>query len=245
VKVKIFKWVSLAVFLAPAYGAVIGPLNIDGSVQVSATLIDWANPLGGGVGTFRVDAPVGGTFTGTELTNGTAKDLNALVVTLPVNSFLTFAALPTVHFDLDSFIPTGAAGCTGAEVLNQTCTLPGAGPGGLGPFKARVDANGVTVTMGVFGYFNDTPATGIAGTPYIGNYTTQLSGVTVSQILATLAGGPGIPGGASPPIPAGFISASYSAAFSQVSAVPEPATYGMIGFGLVSIWAFARRRKVS
>jgi len=231
---KYAKILSLVAFMAPAYGSVIGPLNISGSVQVSSTVIDWTDQ-------FTIGNGVGGTFTGTSGTKGNALDLVNPGVTPPQANFLTFLspALASVHFDIITFIPGGAPGCTGLELVNTSCTLPG------GIFTATVTPTGTAIAMQMTGLFND--VAGIVGaTQYLGSYTTQISD-SISTILATLLGGPGIPGGSSPPVPPGFISTTYSASFTQIGPggqdgeTPEPATFAMIGAGLVGVWAMRAR----
>jgi hypothetical protein len=233
--VKILNWASLALLLAPAsYGAVIGPFNISGSVMVSTTVIDWTSP-------FTIGGSVGGTFAGTAGTTGNALDLVNPTTVPPQANFLTFNApsLATVHYDIISFIPGVALPCTGFEAVNQSCTLPG------GVFTATATPTGTTIGMQMNGLMNDVPGF-LGATQYLGSYTTQI-GSTIAQILLTLAGGPGIPGGAAPPVPAGFISTTYSASFDAIGPggqngeTPEPATFAMIGAGLVGVWAMRAR----
>jgi len=232
-EVKILNWASLALFLAPAsYGAVIGPFNISGSVMVSTTVIDWTSP-------FTIGGAVGGTFAGTSGTTGNALDLVNPTTIPPQANFLTFNALPTVHYDIISFIPGVALPCTGFEAVNQSCTLPG------GVFTATATPTGTTIGMQMNGVMNDVPGL-VGANQYLGSYTTQI-GSSISQILVTLAGGLGIPGGAAPPVPNGFISTTYSASFTEINPVghdgetPEPATFAMIGAGLVGVWAMRAR----
>jgi len=225
---------SLAAFLAPAYGSVMGPLNLGGSVQVSSTVIDWTDQ-------FTIGNGVGGTFTGTSGTKGNSLDLVNPGVTPPQANFLTFVspALASVHFDIITFIPGGAPACTGGELVNTSCTLPG------GVFTATVTPTGTAIAMQMTGLFNDVPGV-VGSTQYLGTYTTQISD-SISNILQVLLGGPGIPIGANPPVAPGFISTTYSASFTQIGPTgqdgetPEPATFAMIGAGLVGVWAMRAR----
>ena len=221
-------------------GLLTGQFNINGSVNVTATTIDWL-PLGGPTGQFRTIDPATGSFIGISDPIGTytglAKDLtnppSGVNVPILVSSFLSAFTSPvlapngltysTLIFDLTLIRASTAPTCTGAEAVNVSCS---AGPF-PNAFTLKNTGSGTEVDFALEGFFQ---FTGDVSTRTFGSglYTTQLNGLSISDVL-TQSSRPG-----------GF-SAAYSANF--VAGVPEPATITMLmaGMALIGIKLYHRR----
>ena len=230
---------------APASAAPIsGILNLTGSVQVTATTIDWL-PLATGEGIFTTAAP--GTDYFAQIFNpavvppytGNEIDLGPGTV-FPLANFLNDFNTPVARyndlsFTLTSFAATAAPVCTGAEALDQSCILFAGSP-----FVLTQRTTGVDVALGVFGFFVD-PTEGPGSNTASGIYTTQLTG-NLSTIAAVrnvilLGGNAGWGPGA--------VQSSYSATYTATAAtVPEPFTMSLLGIGLLGA-AFRSRRRAS
>jgi hypothetical protein len=129
-----------------------------------------------------------------------------------------------LFFDL-TFIPlSGAALCTGAEVVGQSCR-----PDLSSPLTLKVLAQGTEITFGFAGFFEDPNQGADSRTPGTVQYTAATAW-TMPQILSLIGGG-------------GSITADYSAEAnaSSIAAVPEPATLLALGLGLGFL---ARRRRI-
>jgi len=230
---------------APASAAPIsGILNLTGSVQVTATAIDWL-PLATGEGIFTTNAPGSGYFS--QIFNpavlppydGDAMDLGPASV-LPLANFLNDFNTPVakyndLSFTLTGFAATAAPVCTGAEAVNQSCVLFVGSP-----FVLTQRTTGVDVTLGVLGFFVD-PTEGPGTNTANGIYTTQLTGAlsTISAVRGVILGGADAGWGA------GAIQSSYSATYTATATqVPEPLTMSLLGMGLAGA-AFRSRRRAS
>jgi hypothetical protein len=215
-----------------AAGSVFGTLEVgDASLATGATTFDFL-PAGGGTGTFSVGGSSTGTFAPLAGTTGLSKDLN-LVAGQPPNSafalsnFLTFAAAPSVHLDLN-FIYLGvlsSAACGVAPAPGQTCTpvipalITPANPLGLSPLSLLNTPTGSVASVSLAGTAANTATPNTTASPFTGTVTTQFS-LPFQSVLATLGSG-------------GALSASYSATFAAgAGAVPGALQVGAPSFSL-------------
>lgn len=214
---------------------ITGVLNINGGVTVTATSIDFL-PLGGGTGTASADAFTNlGSFAILNTGNpaapatGTIEDLTGGPVVGPISqvNFLTgFALAPNIAFDL-TFINPGvdpSADCLSAPAAGQTCTPPGS------PFNLSNILSGGSIStiasIGLAGTVRNTSTGEVSA--FTGTLSTQIDHTTYQSILATLTAG-------------GSFSTSYSGSFTA-TAIPEPATFGIVGLALLGLGIFQRRR---
>lgn len=218
-------------FLSTASADTLAIANCSGGgVIVTATTIDWTNPVGGpdgcivtGIGT---NVNYGSGVLGPS-TFGRILDLPAGTPGFPDPGFMTFnsgpgAVHPTLFFDLSGLGP-GSALLACAAPVGSSCS-PFAGS----PFILTRTATGTSVSLSANGDVR-VSATSIGS--WFGAYTTQLPGRTPEQIITNIN------------TPGGFESSTYSGAF--VTIIPEPGTISLslIG-GLLVAFAVKRRRQV-
>jgi len=211
-------------FVNSAFGTPLtsaGQANIAGTVNVTSTSISFFGPPTGTTpNTFGVNQPDTGPFVG--LTGGTINNLIGNVSSLVDFVIFNVPGPPTpIHFDLTSFVAGigTPAGCV--NTVGSVCTPPGS------PFTLiQRAASQVEIDLSVVGnFYTGTSATGFS--PGTGLFTTQnLVPGTITGILNQVATPQGI-------------TNSYSATFS--APIPEPATFVILGSGLMLL-GFVRRK---
>jgi hypothetical protein len=166
---------------------------------------------------------------------GTIKDLN-LTMAFPLVDFVTVTGTGgLIHFDLtDIRFNTGPNIGTCAappDTMSGASCTPANSPfsltNGLAAPGQPANTVAVSLTVDLIGY----TGTSVSGsTPYTGVFTTQLAG-NIDTILSTISTG-------------GNVTASWSATFTPLAAVPEPATSATLGVSLLCLSYLIRRRLV-
>ena len=222
--------------LSPATAAILtGSLGISAAPNNQATVTASTITFGaglfsvtGGTGSFNTqpttnfDSP---TFTGV-IKNLDSSPLNqptGVLFSLP--NFLTFASNPTT-FELTYIFPgtNGGAQCSAPAAGGQVCTPPGPGLGS--PFNLQNNsATQSTASFTVAGNVRN----GSDVMLFTGVFSTPFNNQSFQDILSDLARN-------------GSVTAPYSATFT-VTAIPEPATFGMVGLALLGAARMLSRRR--
>lgn len=228
----------ITLFAAEASAALInGTLNISGGFRVNGTRIDFTLPQGPPDGDFEVDSDPAlqtGSFSGLEGSTGLLLDLDSMLqptgtpISLP--NFMTISGSP-ITFTLDFIFPGvfPSAQCGASPAPGQICTPPFPPPSS--PFNLFNGATGPVASFSVRGTVSD--GSGSLPSIFTGTFTTQeFSDPSIQNYqdaLARIAAGQ-------------FVGASYSATF-EATAIPEPATFTMIGAALLLGAALMRKKR--
>ena len=237
----LFGGLLMVALAAPASAdPITGVMNITGSVDVSATSINWvlgditehAGATNAVYGTFDLVSSGTGYFV--DIWKPVSGINTGLSEDLPPGggaNFLSDFETPFAEYDDLSFTLTGLGVfsepvCTGAEGVGDSC-LAFAGS----PFLLTKTNSGTAVEFDVFGFFVD-PTYGDTGlNTATGIYTANIAGMTPKQLSDFINAG-------------GIQNSSYSAQYT-VTAIPEPMSLALLGSGLLGIGLKARRRRQS
>jgi hypothetical protein len=162
----------------------------------------------GGSGTFAAVNPSSA---------GTIKDMSdapsAPFTTFPVgvpvsiNNWLTLAALPNLNFQANLFVPASCAPST-----TQLC---------IGGFLLSQIGQNVTVSMTIDGIVSDTTGV-LSSAAFSDAISGQFNNTTIAAVAAAASS------------PNGIFSNTWSGSVAT-SAIPEPATFGLIGAALLAL----------
>jgi hypothetical protein len=219
--------VALLVLAIPAAAAPVGTLATTActgqGVTVTFTTIDWL-PAGGTTGCIDTVAPTNVTYTGggplLPGATGAIKDL-----TLgggAVIDFMTFTGHPNLHFDLNSIGP-GVANTACVYTFNAADPVCSVTSGS--PFILRPGPGGTTVTLAAFGTARDSSA---ITSNWGGTFSVDFAGESPGQVRDRF-------------VATGSITSGHSGSFT-VAFIPEPATAGLLGTGLLIAGLLGRRR---
>ena len=231
-----------AIFVPSASAGVTGGLTFSacsgGGVAVNFATIDFQNPVLLGYGCLDTGAGTALTYANTATTtttigSGVAGTVNDLGYPPPGSGNVGFITINGVSLDLLTIGPgVGNTACSATlNSSNPACSVFAGSPFILAP-----TSTGTSISLDVSGSARDFTS---SYSTWIGDFTTQIAGLTPLQIQQTICG----PGGGCTGVGGGTILASYS--FSGEASSPEPVSMVLIGGGLIALAGLKRRKQRS
>jgi hypothetical protein len=192
-----------------------------GGVTVSFTEVDW---LGANDGCIATVTPTNITYAGGTLSEGVTGTIKDLTLGGgPVVAFMTFTGHPDLQFDLDTIGP-GVANTVCPDTFNAADPVCSAFAGS--PFVLRPGGAGTTVTLSAFGTASD--GSGVLSN-WQGTFSVDFAGETPADLVARFQ-------------QQGSITSGHSGSFIATP-IPEPASFVLMGAGLLAVGLLGRRAR--
>ena len=231
---------ALAVFAPSASAGVSGPLTFSacsgGAVAVDYSVIDFQMPVLLGYGCLDTGTPTSLTYANTATTTVTigsavAGTVHDLGYGSPATNNAGFITIGGALLNLITVGP-GVSNLVCSTTLNPNNAACSVFAGSF--FILAPTSSGTSISLDVSGLASDFTS---SNSPWIGAFTTQISGQTPAQIQTTICGtaDPGCTGRGG-----GTITASYS--FSGQAGIPEPVSMALIGGGLIALAGLKLRK---
>ena len=222
---------AIALFAPRVSAAPVGTLDVGicagGGVTVTATTIDWLLPVGGGSGCTVTGTTTNVVYVGggplLPGTFGTILDLGPATI-IPLANFMTFVGNPLLTYELDGLGPGVANTNCAALLIGESCSVSPGSPFILTLTFSPFVGFGTSVTLTAGGKVYDAAGFSLWG----GSFTSQFANLTPAQIQGII-------------LAQGSITNTYSGTF-VARTIPEPASLGLLGVGLLGAAARARKR---
>ena len=215
---------SLAALPKPAEAAIIGQLDIAGSVIVFAlpageTLIDFQGPAAVEVTSDGIFAGIGGTDTLIDLSSAIFPTSGFA----PLSNFQTLSALPNLNFILEDIVSCPELGAA-FTCLSPTSAFGFQESNPPGPIPISTQ-----VTLIMAGTLLDANDPSFSA-QWFGTFTAQFPGQSIADLVAQFT-------------TAGNINTSFSASKIVILQAPEPAMLALLGTALLAGGARVRARR--
>ena len=197
-------WLAIAWFGSAASAAILGDLTVGSAGTMTVTLTSFSfgpDPSSTPPGPpWNAEVAAGTSLTFAGCASGVLGSAGCLSATeaiqifspltsstpVPVTSYLTFAAHPSLVYSLNSVGPGSSnTNCAAAVAVGDACS-----PGPGSPLLLTRSATGTTITFAVAGKASAAGPAGLAsGSDYVGQFTAMVAGQSLQQVQVVLAAG--------------------------------------------------------